>query len=223
MSRRTLIVVLIALGLALPFAGRVEIPAAPPETRPDYGFAELNPSTMKSLLSQGSLIIVRQRPDLTLINVTSGALVNAPLEKCWEVITDFEHYPEFMPQTTAERIVERDGDTRLVVEQTIGVKIWKLPSVDVTYQLVQELTPPNRLRFWHISGTLEGTYGGWDLVSAGDQTMIFYTLYSNLTALGWGLGSAMKAEPDFMTGVNMTTAIMVTKAVKEETERRQKL
>jgi ribosome-associated toxin RatA of RatAB toxin-antitoxin module len=175
---------------------------------------------MDSLFRQGSLLIVRQKPDLTLINITGGQVVNAPLDQVWEVINDFERYPEFMPQTTAEKVLDRPDPNHVLVEQSIGVKIWQLPSVDITYKLMQELTPKSKVRFWHVEGTLAGTYGGWDLVSAGDRTMIFYTLYSNLTALGWGLGGIMKSQPDFMAGVNATTIIMVTKAVKKEAERR---
>lgn len=222
MKRKAMAVLALALFLSLPNPGRLAIPSPPAAVEANYGFSELDDSTIMSLLKQGSLVVVRQNDDQSLKNVTAGRLVDAPLEKVWEVIIDFEHYPLFMPQTTAERVLEKEGENRILVEQSIGVKIWRLPSVDVTYQLAQDLTPPGKVRFWHVSGTLEGTYGGWDLVRTGDRTMAFYTLYSNLTALGWGLGGILKAEPDFMTGVNVTTAMMVTKAVKEETERRLK-
>jgi ribosome-associated toxin RatA of RatAB toxin-antitoxin module len=202
-------------------ASRAEAPFTPPaEVAMDYGFSSLDESTIQAMLTQGTMLIVRQRPDLSLVNVTSAQIVNTSMETVWSVVTDFEHYPDFMPQTAAEKIIEKRGDDQLLVEQSIGVKIWRLPSVDITYQLVQQVTPPNRVRFWHASGDLEGTYGGWDLVKAGDKTMIFYTLYSNLTAMGWGLGAIFKTQPDFMAGVNVTTAMMVTKAVKEESERR---
>ena len=151
----------------------------------------------------------------------SGQIVNAPLDVVWRVITDFEHYDEIMPQTTAQKVIERDGN-RVLVEQEIGVKIWRLPSVDVTQKIAHVLTPNTKARFYHVSGTLDGTYGGWDLVPVGDKTMAFYTLYSNLTALGWGLGGIFRAEPDFMAGVNVTTAMMVVKSVKEVSESRAK-
>lgn len=210
---------ILILALALPFSARVAIPPPPDEVASEYGFAALDQATMKTLLRQGSMVIVRHKDDMSLKNVTAGKLVNATIEEVWAVITDFERYPEFMPRTETEKILERDGN-RLLVEQTLAVKIWRLPVVDISYKLGQELTPPNKVRFWHIGGTLEGTYGGWDLVPVGSQTMIFYTLYSNLTAMGWGLGGLFKKEPDFMAGVNVTTALMVTKAVKEESERR---
>ena len=38
--------------------------------------------------------------------------------------------------------------------------------------------------------------------------------------LGWGLGGIFKTQPDFMAGVNMTTAMMVVKSVKEVSEDR---
>ena len=194
----------------------------PPACKADYGLSTLDQATIKSLISQGSLIVVRQRKDLSLINVTAAQVVNASPEVVWATLTDFEAYPRFMPQTTQEKILERQGNT-FRIEQTIEVKVWQLPSVEITYQLINRMEPPNRIRFWHHSGTLEGTYGGWDLVPSGPkQTLIFYTLYSNLTSLGWGLGSIMKSQPDFMAGINVTTAMMVAKAVKEECERRAK-
>jgi len=195
-------------------------PEAPPETENEYGFAELEEDTMEKLLKQGTLVIVRQKEDTTLENVTAGQLVEAPVEVIWGVITDYENYPEIMPQTEGMEIVDHYDDNNLLAEQTIGVKIWRLPTVDIKYKLAQHMEPMTRVRFWHVEGELEGTYGGWDLVPAGDRTMIFYTLHSNLTALGWGLGGIMKSQPDFMAGVNVTTAMMVAKAVKAEAERR---
>ncbi len=202
--------ILLALGMA----------AAPPEVKFEYGFGNLDQQTMDALFKQGSLLIVRQKPDLTLINITGGQVVNAPLDTVWETLNDFNHYADFMPQTTEEKILDHPDDNHILVQQSIGIKIWQLPSVDITYKLMNELTPKSKTRFWHVEGSLAGTYGGWDLVPAGNRTMIFYTLYSNLTAMGWGLGGIFKSQPDFMAGVNATTVIMVTKAVKKEAERR---
>lgn len=218
--KRRLTVMVLAVMFILPIPAQVAIPPAPPETRADYGFAAMNEATMKALLAQGTLIVVRQRPNMSLINVTAGQIVNAPINLVWATITDFASYPKFMPQTAAMKIIERDGPNRMLIEQTIAVKIWRLPSVDTTYQLAQELTPNKKMRFYWVAGDLRGTYGGWDFVPVGNQTMIFYTLFSNLTAMGWGLGSVFQSEPDFMAGINVTTALMVVKAVKVECERR---
>jgi len=207
---------LLLVGLAL--LG-LTIPKPPRESSFDYNFSALDQTTIKSLAQQGSLVIVRQRKDMSLINVTAAKVVNAPPEVVWAVLTDFEHYPKFMPQTTDEKVLERQGDM-VLIEQTLAIKVWQLPSVDITYRLAYQLEPMTRIRFWHAAGQMEGTYGGWDIMPSGTQTFVFYTLYSDLTSLGWGLGSVMKSQPDFMTGINITTATMVVKAIKEEAERR---
>ena len=207
---------LLVIGLAI--LG-LTVPKPPNECNANYNFAALDQATIKSLTAQGSMVVVRQHKDLSLINVTAAQVVNAPVETVWEALIDFKNYPRFLPQTAAARVVGKAGE-QTVVEQTLAVKFWQLPSVDITYQLAYRFEPYSRIRFWWASGSLQGTYGGWDLVPAGRQTLLFYTLYSNLTSLGWGLGGMMKSQPDFMAGINVTTAMMTAKAAKEESERR---
>jgi len=216
--KRTVALVLIFLaGLsALASEGR----SPPPEVEQNYGFARLDTSSMLALLEQGNLVIVRQDEDLSLINVTSGQIVDAPVEVVWNTITDYDNYPAFMPQTSEAEVLEQIDENKLVMRQVIGVKIWRLPTFDIEYQLVQSMEPPYKVRFWHLTGELEGTYGGWDIVPLGDRTMIFYTLYSNLTALGWGLGKLFESEPDFMIAINTATAIVISRTMKKECERR---
>lgn len=222
MRKRTKILMAWLVLLLLPIPASLKIPPAPRETAADYGFGALDQATMKSLLAQGTLIIVRQKSDLSLINITAGQVVNAPLEVCWATINDYANYPKFMPQTTEMKQIEKESDLKAVYQQTIAVKIWRLPAVETTYQLAHEATPSKKIRFWWVAGDLQGTYGGWDLVPVGQQTMVFYTLFSNLTSMGWGLGAVFKSEPDFMAGINVTTAIMTSKAVKTEAEKRAK-
>lgn len=210
------------LGLALclvPIASREgNLPKPPPECNADYNFANLDQNTIRMLTAQGSLMVIRQKKDLSLVNVTAGQVVNAPAETVWQVVTDFPNYPKFLPQTAEIKVLSREAD-RALVEQTLAIKVWQLPSVEITYQLAYQLEQ-NRIRFWWAGGSIPGTYGGWDLVPAGKQTLVFYTLYSNLTTLGWGLGSALKSQPDFFAGINVTTALLTSRAVKEESERR---
>lgn len=186
-----------------------------------FSFAELDAATMERLLRSGSLLLVRRNPDGSLKEVLAGGLVDAPLESAWATLTDFEHYPEFMPNTLRMQVLERAGPRELLTEQTVEVIISVL-KVKLTYQHQQLLDPPERIRFHHVGGDLPGTFGGWDLVPAdfGRKTMIFYTLYSNLMALPWPVGAILKAEPDFMTAVNVTTGLLVVQAVKQEVERR---
>ncbi len=194
---------------------------APTEPGKSLSFAELDAPTMERLLQSGSLLLVRQKPDGTLKEVLAGGLVNAPLDLTWDAILDFEHYPEFMPNTSAMRVVQKKSPTEYLTEQTVEVII-SVIKVKLTYQHQQTIEPRTRIRFNYFKGDLPGTHGGWDLVPVADgkQTMIFYTLYSNLMALPWPVGAILRAQPDFMTAVNVTTALLVVKAVKQEVEKR---
>jgi len=182
----------------------------------------LDPNQVAALARQGSLLIVKLNPDGSLKEIVAAAVVNAPVDKVWKTIVDFESYPKFMPQTTGMKIIARPAENQVITEQTIQIEIYVL-KVNLTYQHLQKLEPGKKIRFTHLSGDLPGTYGGWDLVEVPgkNQTIIFYSLYSNLTSLSWPIGPIMKAQPDFLTSVNVSTGSMVVKAVKEEAETRQ--
>lgn len=38
--------------------------------------------------------------------------IAAPLEKCWEIATDFEHYPEWATDVKSAVVLQRDGEGR---------------------------------------------------------------------------------------------------------------
>jgi ribosome-associated toxin RatA of RatAB toxin-antitoxin module len=217
-TKQPLIMALISIAL-LTVSANTELPPPPAEASAEYGFSELDEDTIETLVEQSCLIIVRQRPDMTPTHVTAGRLVDAPIEVVRKTVEDIDRYEEFMPQTEDLSIIEDLGDNKYLIEQVIALKIWRLPSINMTNRMVYQLKSPDIIRFWHADGPMEGTYGGWDLVKLGDQTIIFFTYYADLTALGWGLGSIFKSEPEFMASINVTTAMMVTKGVKEECEK----
>jgi len=184
-------------------------------------FQGIDPLQVSMLAKQGSLLVIKYKDDGTLKEVVAGALVEAPLEAVWDTLSDFESYPKFMPQTTAMKVVKKISDSQFQTEQTIKVEIWVL-KVAITYQHLQMLDPGKSIRFHYVSGDLPGTYGRYDLVElpGKKQTLVFYSLYSNLTALPWPIGPIMKSQPDFLTSVNVSTTSMVVKAVKAEAEKR---
>ncbi len=191
------------------------------QTSAELTLSNLDLPTVEKLLETGNFLIVRERPDGSLKEASAGTLVDAPLDVVWDTIMDYGHYPEFMPQTEEMQIVKRVSENEVIVEQTIAVTI-SVIKVHLTYQLRQMAEPKKKIRFEHVSGDLPGTHGGWDLLAIDDgkRTIIFYSLFSNLMALPWPAGAILRAEPDFMTAVNVTTAMLVAKAVREECEKR---
>jgi ribosome-associated toxin RatA of RatAB toxin-antitoxin module len=184
-------------------------------------FQGLDPSQLALLAKQGSMLVIKYDKKGKLREVVAASLVNAPAEKVWAVLTDFDSYPKFIPQTTGMRVVKQISPTEVQTEQTVKVEIWVL-KVMIAYQHLQKLDPNKSIKFNYVSGDLPGTFGRYDLVELPNktQTLLFYTLYSNLTALPWPVGPIMKSQPDFMTSVNVSTTSMVVKAIKEEVEQR---
>jgi len=173
------------------------------------------------LAKQGSLLIVKLDDKGGLKEVVAGALVNAPKEKVWEVLVDFEHYPNFIPHCKKMRVIKELAENQVITEQEVIIEFWVL-KFEIRYELFQRLEPNKGIRFSNIAGDLSGSYGGYDLVSisGGNQTLLFYYLYSNLTALPWPVGAIMKSQADFMIAVNASTASIVVQAMKEEAEQR---
>jgi len=184
-------------------------------------FQGLDPSQIALLTKQGSLLVIKYDKKGKLREVVAASLVNAPAEKVWAVLTDFDSYPKFIPQTTGMKVIKQISPTEVQTEQTVKVEIWVL-KVTIAYQHLQKLDPNKSIKFNYVSGDLPGTFGRYDLIELPNkpQTLLFYTLYSNLTGLPWPVGPIMKSQPDFMTSVNVSTTSMVVKAVKEETEQR---
>ena len=195
-------------------------PAALGQEAEGLKFQGIDPSQVAMLAQQGSLLVIKYKDDGTLKEVVAGAVVDAPVDKVWELLTDFESYPKFMPQTTGMKTIKKISDTQVQTEQTIKVEIWVL-KVAITYQHLQTLDPKKSIRFHYLSGDLPGTYGRYDLVElpGKNQTLLFYSLYSNLVALPWPIGPIMKSQPDFLTSVNVSTTSMVVKAVRVEAEK----
>ncbi|MFH1810238.1 MAG: SRPBCC family protein [Pseudomonadota bacterium] len=209
--------VFMVLGCGLLILGAA---SSQPSSPVDKGLPALPASAVQDLLRQGELVLVARQADGTLREVTAGVLVDAPVDRVWQTITDFEHYPSFMPQNTEAKVLDGSPAGTVRVQQTVAMRVWRLPAIEVHYTLAHRLDPPTRVSFWQVDGELPGTRGRWELVAAGPRTLCFYTTYTDLTQLGWGLGSMFRDEPEFMTGVTITTAMMVARATRDEVQRR---
>ncbi len=98
-------------------------------------------------------------------------VIDAPIERVYAVITDYERYPEFLPENQAVTVLERDGNTvhvRFEVEMVMRV--------EYTLAIVEE---PNRSVQWTLldARMLSENRGGWELEALSDsKTKATYTL-----------------------------------------------
>ncbi len=78
-----------------------------------------------------------------IVVIEASALVSADAQTAWRVLTDYEHYVDFVPGLTDSRVVSRHGD-RLTVTQSGDASFWLLHMpYDVTYDVTE--FPPFRV------------------------------------------------------------------------------
>lgn len=90
--------------------------------------------------------------------------INAPVEKCWSVISDYERYPEFLPEVKKIRTLNRRGAEVDVQYEAEVVKIIK-------YTVHMKEEGPKKLSWSFIDGEfMKDNKGGWVLEDAGNGT-----------------------------------------------------
>lgn len=95
--------------------------------------------------------------------VKREVLFNAPIEKVYEVIRDFESYPEFIPSTkSAHEEQGRDGP-----EVDFSLQVIK----PIRYRLKFHCEEPNLIEWTLVKGELmKKNSGAWRLKSTGAHT-----------------------------------------------------
>lgn len=90
--------------------------------------------------------------------------INAPVEKCWSVISDYERYPEFLPEVKKIRATNRRGAEVDVQYEAEVVKVIK-------YTVHMKEEAPRKLSWSFIDGEfMKDNKGGWLLEDGGNGT-----------------------------------------------------
>ncbi len=109
--------------------------------------------------------------------VEETIVIDAPLAKVWGVITDYERYPEFLPEMTAVSIVSRHDN---VVVAKFDLEIM----MRFSYSLRLEEEAPTSLAWTLDSASMMvSNSGGWRLVAEGNTTRATYVLDVELKGL----------------------------------------
>ena len=111
---------------------------------------------------------------MTLLEGSAEGDVDAPIERCWEVVAELDRSPEWQQGTESVEVLERDSEGRpSLCEIVVDAKFKKLRlRVTVSYE------PPHRLAFRQAdSGSVERLEGSWELTDLGaGRTHARYTL-----------------------------------------------
>jgi coenzyme Q-binding protein COQ10 len=102
--------------------------------------------------------------------VTKSVLIDVPLERFYEVVVDYERYPEFVPGIRRCRVRDGAGEKQVEYELDLGIR-------RIKYVLRHEEQRPRRVSWSLVSGDmLKVSNGSWDLKEEGSKTRAIYSV-----------------------------------------------
>lgn len=98
------------------------------------------------------------------VEVRAHALIAAPVALVWQVLTDYERLPSFIPGLAKSVVRERKGN-QLMLEQTGEARflVFSFP-IDVRYEVIE--SPPEWISSRAVGGNLRRMNGRYDLQPA---------------------------------------------------------
>lgn len=91
-------------------------------------------------------------------------MLPASPERCFDVVTDFESYPEWMSTFKDVKVLERDADGRAtLVEFRVDAKLR-----EVRYVLRHRLDRPEAITWDYVEGDAKDVDGSWRFEDAGE-------------------------------------------------------
>ncbi len=105
-----------------------------------------------------------------MATVTREVIIDAPLEKVFDLVVDYERYPEFVPGIRACRVRNEGGEKHVEYELDLGVK-------RIRYVLRMAEKRPTSVSWSLVSGDMmRVSNGSWGLSRAGAKTRAVYTV-----------------------------------------------
>ena len=105
-----------------------------------------------------------------MAKVTKQVVVNTPLERFYDLVVDYERYPEFVPGIRACRIKNGTADKHVEYELDLGVK-------RIRYVLKMIERRPTHVAWSLVSGEMmKVSNGSWDLSPVDGRTRALYTV-----------------------------------------------
>ena len=107
------------------------------------------------------------------ITVNASARMQVDARIAWEVLSDYDHLAQFIPDMKSSRVVSRSGD-RVLVEQKgdFGFFFYRQP-VDVTLEVLEQ--PQRRIDARRIAGNIRDLQTRYELEASDAGVKLDYT------------------------------------------------
>lgn len=102
------------------------------------------------------------------------SLINAPLDTCWNIVLDFEKYPDWAKDVKEAVVVSRDSEGRASHVEYRASALGRSTHYTLEYDYSEQ---PARLS-WHLvqGDIMRGLNGAYSFVEVDGGTQVFYEL-----------------------------------------------
>ncbi|MBF0449219.1 MAG: SRPBCC family protein [Candidatus Magnetomorum sp.] len=149
--------------------------------------------------------------------LTSICVIEAPVHRVREVVMDFSHYHEFMPQTSSSTILSKSKN-HVINEIKLSVKV-PLIHIGVKFTLDYFMEPDGDISWFRVKGDMKGNVGRYEFISLGpNRTMLIMTYWTELRGIGFLMRLLLRAQPDLEMAIPVSTGSLILDAIKKRCE-----
>jgi len=150
---------------------------------------------------------------------TGIVYVNTSADTLYRILSDFEHYPEFISFVKKTRVLNNNGNN-FSVRYNLSFRV--IIPVDIDYTLNYNHINPYSI-LWQLNEDEEhdisGEWGRMEVIPVNDNSSILiYSSYSNLASGGFFMKLLMKNITGYDMGLRVATTDMLLAAYKKASE-----
>lgn len=176
---------------------------------------KLDGSTLEVLLKKGELILIEEE-DGKLKYIYYAIIIDAPLDKVWQVITDFESYPNFVPGCKICKIIKKHGNDTTVAS-AVEFKFMVI-STTVVYNTKYILKKPELIIFDTEKNKETGSFKLIP-IDEGERVVLFRTKETrDLKKFGWVAKLLISQKPEMEVPLQVSPIRINIKAIKDQAE-----
>lgn len=137
----------------------------------------LDENDLSRLKKGETLVGVKQSQNQNKGTVEATILIDTPAEPIWQIMTDCDAAPTFVPGLKACRVLDSGDDWQIIHHDVKW--IWFLP--EFSYVFRADYVRNRQIDFIRIRGDLREMRGSWRLetINDGKETLVHYSVYLN--------------------------------------------
>ena len=145
--------------------------------------------------------------------VKRQVLVDVPIERFYDVVVDYERYPEFVPGIRRCRVRDGGGEKQVEYELDLGIR-------RIKYVLRHDEQRPRHVSWSLVSGDmLKVSNGSWDLSEEAGKTRAVYSVEIQIARPPLVPQALVDRVSDELTRVQLPRTIEAFKARAEQKQK----